>query len=297
MFPMADAVVRAILEQSSLKVSVVVVTDVAREARRRHRMQSASASIFAQGLVGGALMASLQKGETRINLQLECDGPFRGFFVDAAANGDIRGYVKNPDVALELASGVFQWRAALGNTGFLSVLRDVGGEYYRSSTELVSMHFADDLNHYFKTSDQVATRVALSVQRVGDEPLGKVAGVLIQSLPEGDVQALARLGADLETKLHDAVEALPDLDAKALITALFPNIPVLIETPVRFVCTCSKERALNTLESMGVHEVQHIVDTMGSTAVSCQFCGTKHEITLLDLWAILERLGRPQPKH
>ena len=194
---MADAVVRAILEQSSLKVSVVVVTDVAREARRRHRMQSASASIFAQGLVGGALMASLQKGETRINLQLECDGPFRGFFVDAAANGDIRGYVKNPDVALELASGVFQWRAALGNTGFLSVLRDVGGEYYRSSTELVSMHFADDLNHYFKTSDQVATRVALSVQRVGDEPLGKVAGVLIQSLPEGDVQALERLGAGL----------------------------------------------------------------------------------------------------
>jgi hypothetical protein len=33
---------------------------------------------------------------------------------------------------------------------------------------------------------------------------------------------------------------------------------------------------------------------MGSTAVTCQFCGTRHEITLPNLWTLLERLGRPQ---
>ena len=78
---------------------------------------------------------------------------------------------------------------------------------------------------------------------------------------------------------------------------LVPGTESLIETPVRFTCTCSKERALATLESLGVNEVQHIVDTMGSTAVTCQFCGTKHEITLLDLFAVLEKLGRPQHKN
>jgi molecular chaperone Hsp33 len=177
------------------------------------------------------------------------------------------------------------------------VLRDVGTEYYRSSVELVSMHLADDLNHYFKTSDQVATRVALTVQKVGDENLGKVAGVLLQSLPDGDTAALARLGADLETRLHDAVEAMAELDAKALLGVLFPGVPTMIETPLNFTCSCSHARAMTTLESLGVDEVQAIVDTMGSTAVTCQFCGSKHEISLLDLWAILERLGRPQPRH
>ena len=161
---MADTIVRTLLQDSNLKVSVAVLTQTARDGRQRHHLKAASASLFAQGLLGGALMASLQKGETRINLQLECDGPMRGFFVDAAAAGDIRGYVKNPDVDVELSEGVFQWRAALGNSGFISVLRDMGGEYYRSSVELVSMRLADDLNHYFKTSDQVATRVALTVQ-------------------------------------------------------------------------------------------------------------------------------------
>jgi molecular chaperone Hsp33 len=292
-----DSVVRALLTESNLKVSVAVLPGVAQEARARHKLRSASASLFAQGLVGGALMASLQKGETRINLQLECDGPLRGFLVDASTMGDVRGYVKNPDVEVELSSGVFQWRAALGNSGFISVLRDMGGEYYRSSVELVSMRLAEDLNHYFAKSDQVATRVALTVQRQGDEPLGRVAGVLVQALPDGDGDALRRIAMNLEAQLHDAVENLETLSAGPLLQALFPGVEQLIETPVRFACTCSRERALITLEALGVDEVQAIVDTMGSTAITCQFCGARHEITLLDLWAMLERLGRPQPKN
>lgn len=294
---MSDSVVRTLLEEPGLKVSVGVVTLAAREARQRHRLQSASASLLAQGLVGGALMASLQKGETRINLQLECDGPFRGFLVDAGANGELRGYAKNPDLDIELREGEFQWRAALGNSGFISVLRDIGGEYYRSSVELTSMHLAEDLNHYFATSDQVATRVAITVARDGAEGLGVVAGVLVQTLPDGDAAALAREGQTLEARLQAWAAAAGPHTAVDLLGALFPHVAPMIETPVRFACTCSKERALGTLESMGVDDVQHIVDTLGSTAVTCHFCGTRHEITLLDLWGILERLGRPQHRN
>lgn len=295
---MSDSVVRALLDGPGLKVSVAVVTGVAREARLRHRLQPASASLLAQGLVGGALMASLQKGETRINLQLECDGPFRGFFVDAGANGELRGYVKNPDLDIELQAGEFQWRAALGNRGFISVLRDIGGEYYRSSVELTSMHLAEDLNHYFTTSDQVATQVAISVVRAGDEGLGVVAGVLVQALPDGDVAALEREGQTLGARLEAwATAPAGPHTAIDLLEALFPQVPPMIEVPLRFACTCSKERALSTLESMGADDVQHLVDTLGSTAVTCHFCGTRHEITLLDLWGILERLGRPQHRN
>jgi molecular chaperone Hsp33 len=291
---MADSVVRALLTESNLKVSVAVLTGVAREGRARHGLKAAASSLFAQGLAGAALMASLQKGEMRINLQLECDGPLRGFFVDAGAGGDLRGYVKNPDADVELAEGVFQWRAALGNSGFISVLRDMGGEYYRSSVELISMRLSDDLNHYFKISDQIATHVAITVHRDGDEPLGKVAGVLIQALPDGDVPALQKLARDLEARLYEALGKPGVNDATALLAELFPGHEPLIETPLRFACTCSRERAIATLERLGADEVQNIVDTMGSTAISCHFCGSKHEISLPDLWDILERLGRPQ---
>ena len=290
---MSDAVVRALLEQPNLKVSVVVVTEVAREARRRHGLASAAATLFGQGLAAGALLASLQKDESRINLQLECDGPLRGYFVDAAVNGALRGYVKNPHVEVELSEGEFQWRAALGNSGFISVLRDVGAEYYRSSVELQSMQLAEDLNHFFRASEQVPTRVFLEVAHTPAESLGVVAGVLVQALPDGDVAALDAIAKRVPAQLAAWAQAGGG-DAESLLNALFPGEQVLARAPLRFECTCSKERAMNTLASLGADEVQSIVDTMGSTAVTCHFCNTKHEISLPDLWKILEALGRPQ---
>lgn len=295
---MADSVARVLLDDVGLKASVVVATAVSRELRARHRLAPASASLLAQGLVGGALLASLQKEDTRINLQLECDGPFRGFFVDAGANGELRGYVKNPALDVELQQGAFQWRAALGNKGFISVLRDLGTEYYRSSVELTAMRLAADLRHYFATSDQVASHVAIDVARRGDEGLGVVAGALLQAMPDGDLHALTEEGATLEARLAAWMATAPEeADAAALAAAVFPGRRVLVETALRFACTCSRERALDTLASLGAAEVQAIVDTMGSTAITCHFCGARHEISLPDLWAILERLGKPQHRN
>lgn len=286
---MADGVVRGLLP-GELRAVVAVVTDTAREARVRHALAPTSAALLGQGLAGASLLAALQKGDSRVNLQVECDGQLRGFFVDAGANGEVRGYVKNAHVDLELGEGEFRWRGALGNDGFLSVLRDIGTEYYRSSVQLRAMDLAKDLDHYFEVSDQVPTRVALTMRSVGDEPLGVVAGALVQVLPDGDRHALKTVGAGLQAALDAAVAAGKDTP-DALFAALFAGGQALTSYPARFACTCSKARALETLASLGAAEVQHIVDTMGSTAVTCHFCGTKHEITLPDLFAILEQLG------
>lgn len=53
---------------------------------------------------------------------------------------------------------------------------------------------------------------------------------------------------------------------------------------------------MRTMSALGARELQEIVDTMGSTAVTCQFCGTRHEVTLLDLFELLEKLGVPQAR-
>jgi molecular chaperone Hsp33 len=292
---MADGVVRGVLP-ANLKVSLALVTDTAREARARHHLERVSASLLAQGLVGGVLLASLQKGDSRTNLQLECDGPLKGFFVDAGSEGDCRGYAKNPTLDVELGEGPFRWRAALGNSGFLSVLRDLGTEYYRSSVELTAMDVAEDLNHYFTLSDQVLTKVAIEVRQVGDEPLGLVAGVLVQLLPDGDRQALEELSGRLASGLGLALAAQGTQGPGALFAHLFPGVPPMVEYPVAFRCSCSRERALKTIASLGKPEVQHIVDTMGSTAVTCHFCGTKHEVTLIDLLRLLDELGAEPPR-
>src|SRR5262249_7996945 len=158
--PMADELVSGLLKETDLRVVLVTASELARRARELHRSATASASLLAQGLTAGALLASLQKSDSRVNLQLECDGPLRGLFVDGETSGVLRGYAKNPLVSHVGNEGEYHWRPALGNKGFLSVLRDLGGgEYYRSAVELESFDLAKDLERYFAISDQLPTRV------------------------------------------------------------------------------------------------------------------------------------------
>lgn len=288
---MSDGALRTLLEDQDVTLVVVVATSVAREARALHRLQPVSASLLGQGLVAASLLAALQKGHARLNLQLECDGPLAGLFVDASADGGLRGYVKNPGLDVESQTSAFQWRPALGNRGFLSVLTELeGGEFYRSSVELQDFDLAKDLNHYFRTSNQVPTRVALAARAHGDERLGAVAGALVQALPGGDPARVEALGADLQERLAGLL-ASGAWSPAALAGALFPGHPLGAAAPVPLAwrCACSRERVLDMLGALPVEDLQHLLHTQGGAKVTCHFCGREHRADAGELQALLAR--------
>lgn len=291
-----DVVLKGLLEATNLTVAIAWVPGVAQEARRRHQLKPVSATLLGQAFASAGVLSALQKGESRVNLQLECDGALRGLLVDAGVDGTMRGYVKNTLVDVELGRE-FRWRAALGNKGFLSVLRDIGHEYYRSSVELEAFELSGDLNRYFEISEQVKSRVAVASAPRGDEPLGAVAAVLVQALPQADLTALETLKDTLQPSLEAALRDPAVGDGDALLARLFPGLVVSLRTPARFQCFCSKQKTLQTLRSLGKAEVQDIIDTAGSTAVTCHFCAAKYEITLPDLLALMDELTRGDVKN
>jgi molecular chaperone Hsp33 len=284
---MSDALLRVFFPQHDLKASVVLASDTAREAQRLHGLRPTSAALLAQALAGGALIASLQKDATRVTLQLECDGPMRGLLVDASSSGTLRGYVKQPGIEVESA-GAFRWRPALGNKGFLSVLRDRGeSDFYRSSIELEAFELAEDLERYFRISDQVATRVALSVATGADRALTAVAGALVQALPAGNPKVLGELGERLQVSLDRAL-ATPVLSAAELAARLFEGLPYEVTgtAPVSFLCTCSREAVLSMLAALGKAELESMIAEQAKAEVTCQFCGKKHTATAAELAAL-----------
>jgi molecular chaperone Hsp33 len=209
---MADELVSGLLKDVDVRVVLALTSELSRQARATHKSEPASAALLSQGLTAAALIAALQKGDARINLQLECDGPLRGLFVDGDISGLVRGYTKNPHVAHVGAEGEYRWRPVFGNKGYISVLRDIGeGEYYRSSVELERFDFAEDLERYFTLSDQVATQLKLEqlpvVVNGASEPLGIVAGVLLQPLPDGDRDAFQALGLQVKQHFREALQA------------------------------------------------------------------------------------------
>lgn len=291
---MSDELVSGMLKNTDLRVVLATTTELSRKARATHGTAPAAAALLSQALTAAALMGALQKGDSRINIQVECDGPLRGLFVDGDTTGLVRGYVKNTYVEYVGGDGQYHWRPVLGNKGFLSILRDLGGgEYYRSAVELEAFDLAADLERYFRQSDQLPSHVLLAQLPEGGEaePLGHVAGLLVQPLPGGDMTAFAELGERLRRDFAPTLQARSAEGATAVLRALLPepDFEVMSRYPLRFGCSCSKDRVLRALLAMGREELTDLLEKEGQAEATCQFCTTRYVIPGDEIRGMLER--------
>src|SRR5262249_29986164 len=136
-------------------------------------------------------------------------------------------------------------------------------DIYRGMTELVDFELARDLRRYFLTSEQVDSAVALAVVPDGEEPLGLVAGILLQRLPHGDPAAIERAqlaldGGALERGLRENLSATALIEALGLGAPGEGTIEVLADYPVEFRCRCSLERVRRAVLTMGLEEIRSL---------------------------------------
>ncbi len=54
-----------------------------------------------RSLTTGTMMGAMLKGDQKLTIKVEGNGPIGPILVDAHANGDVRGYVTNPHVDFE----------------------------------------------------------------------------------------------------------------------------------------------------------------------------------------------------
>jgi molecular chaperone Hsp33 len=286
---MIDRLVRGLFTTRGLRASFVRVGDTARLTRMLHGLSPAAAGLFAEALAAGPLVGALQKDAARrINLQVEGDGPLRGLFVDADPEGNVRGYVRAPSVQPPGTPAEAR-REALGRSGYLSVIRDLGGgQFYRSAVALGGDDLAGALRRWFAVSEQVETALDLCVVSRPDEPLHDVVGVLVQCLPDGDAEAVTGLRRRLaQGALADAVAG--GAAAQDVLRALAGDgFELLADSEVAYRCGCSLERARTAVSALGADGVAEVLAGEGKAEVACEFC---HAQYVLDRTA-LEELER-----
>lgn len=289
---MPDRIVRGLYPSRGLRVVFARVTETARLARMLHGLYPTSAHLFAEGLAAGALLGALQKREeARVNLQLECDGPLSGLLVDADSAGNVRGYVRRPEVHFpgDPARGA---RAALGGAGHLTVLRPVGdGSYYRSTVLLEAFDLGGDLRRWFAASEQIATALDLCTLAEGTEPLGDVVGFLVQRLPDGDEGAIEEARARLAAgALTEALRRAPHPQA-AIGAVLGEGFELLADLEVAWRCGCDHARARAAVSALGIVGIDEVLAAERQAVIDCQFCRKRYVIDEAELREIRDALA------
>ncbi len=274
---MPDRLVRGLLPSQGLRAVHVRVTDTARIARMLHGLYPTTARLFGEAMAAGLLVASLQKDRGRVNLQVECDGPVRGLLVDADPEGNVRGYVRAPLVHFpgDAAAGA---RAALGGSGFLSVMRDLGGgNFYRGQVELRAMELSKDLGSYFSESEQVAT-------------------ILVQRLPEGDDAALAAARARLASGAFRDAVARGAGAQDAIVAVAGDGFDLLADLEVAYRCGCSLERARVAVSALGRDGILDVLSNEREAVITCEFCRERYVVAEPELRDLARRLAEAQER-
>ncbi|MEM9264852.1 MAG: Hsp33 family molecular chaperone HslO [Cyanobacteria bacterium P01_F01_bin.13] len=281
---MADQLIRAVAADGGIRIVGAITTRLVEEARTRHELSYVATAALGRTLTAGALLVSNMKREdSRINIQIQGDGPLGGILVDARLDGNVRGYVSAPFVELPPnAQGKLDVGAAVGRNGYLYVVRDSGLGYpYSSTVELVSGEIGDDLTQYLATSEQTPSALVLGVfvDKDGVEAAG---GLLLQVLPK--VSTDERLITILESRLASLTGFTPMLRAKKTLPQIFEDLVgdmglhIFQERQLlRFHCHCDGQRMLSALKLLGEDELQDMIDKREPAEAVCHFCGDRYE--------------------
>ncbi|MBS0557857.1 MAG: Hsp33 family molecular chaperone HslO [Proteobacteria bacterium] len=274
------------LERAGVRGVFVRLSDSWNQVRERADYPSVLADLLGRTLAASALFTGNIKFDGALSIQIKNAGPVGLLFAECGSDGRLRGLARwTGDIADEAA--------LLGATPapLLAITIDNrdSGQRYQGLVPVEDAQLSTLFERYFERSEQLPTRVLLAC---GD---GRCAGLMLQRLPgsvhaDDDADAWNRVGHLLASARDTELLALAP---ETLLYRLFHEESVRLHAskPLRFGCSCSRERVAGMLHSLGRAEGEAAVREDGMVEVTCEFCNTHYRFDRVDLEQVFRGAG------
>ena len=294
---MSDRLVRAISKDGFVKVAAVSTRELTERARQIHKTTPVVTAALGRTLAAASMMGNALKGEgASLTLQIKADGPIGRILAVSDPAGNVRGTVDNPYVDIPLRpDGKLDVGGAVGMDGMLTVIRDLNmKEPYVGSVGLLGGEIAEDLAAYFVESEQIPTACGLGVLVDRDQSVLAAGGYIIQLLPGASEDIITMVEGGIMAAGPVTTLLSEDDDPESLIRRVMSDfeLEILETTPIEYRCYCSRERMEKALISLGVEEMESLIEEQGSAELTCQFCDNVQTFTREDLEGLLRDMKK-----
>jgi len=286
-----DYLLRGMACQEQFRFFAVVSTDVVQTALDLHHLSPASALLLGRLLTAALLMGSELKSEvSSLTINVEAEGLLKGAIAIYEPDGMVRGYAKNPHFFDEQIKNNWQVGKLLGK-GTLNVIKDLKMKAPMTGTiELIIGEIAEDIAHYYLHSEQIPTAVSLGVLFDSGGKILSAGGYLIQQMPSAIPEDVDKLMINLANTpyITDLLDMGIDWE-RILAEMLFKDMDWAVSKtiPVKYHCSCSRERFANALRLLGKEELQTM---LSGIAPVCHYCNKQYEFTGEDIQQIISSL-------
>lgn len=287
-FLQRDRLLKAISENGHYRIIVVKTTNIVRTARENHNLSLLSTILLGRTLTAALLLASNLKGEERIQVRLEGNGPIGAVNSEATSHGEVRGYVSHPEAALNLDNG-----EKLGDgigVGVMTVSKVLYNKA-RPVTGTVALargNVNEDLAHYLLQSEQVPSAVSLDVALDEQGNVSQAGGVMVQAMPgaekeeteliEKNIRNMPQVGEQLQAAyLDDVLEAV----SRGM------TVRELDRYPVDFFCRCSRDRFKKSLAMVNPDDLLKM--DASTEELVCHYCGERYEFSKEEIESIAQK--------
>ena len=270
-----DQIQRFLFEENPIRGQLVSLDNSWQQILERTDAEDHAKTLLGHALTAVTLLASTLKFDGKITLQIRGSGVLSLLVAQATSQHTLRGIIKqsgpihNHDADL---SELFQ-------ADRIVITIDSGkGQPYQGLVPLAGNPLSADLASSFEQSEQLQTHLWLASDQ------HRTAGLLLQKLPgeTHDKDAWNRV-VQLASTITDS--ELLNLTPDELVYRLFheEDVRLFSGKNLSFHCSCSRERSLGMLKSLGKDELNDILREEGSIEVSCDFCNAHYHFDSIDV--------------
>jgi len=303
-----DAVRRFTVENQPVRGHFVRMAEAWRVLREQRDHPAPVRELLGEAVTASVLLAATLKFRGTLTLQLQGgNGAVRLLVAQCTHDFRVRAVIRADEERLGelpgagsavLTTDVFHRLVGTGGRLIVTVEAAEREARYQGIVPLEGDSFAECLEQYFATSEQLPTRVRLAADET------HAAGLLIQKLPGEDYTSEDTEVRAAWSEVEQGIGAVPRSDllgapVERVLTRNFAHqdLRLYAGTPVRFECRCNPERVAALLRTLGADEVHDVLHEQGAVTVTCDFCNRPYRFEADDVKALFAPIDGTRSVH
>ena len=273
-----DSLQRFLFDGTDIRGEVTTLSASYQELLKNQQYPPQVALLFGEFIAAASLLGTVLKGSGMITIQARGDGPITTVMAECSQGNKLRGIVRGD---FDNLKGINSLQELLGTATLAITIEPEGKERYQGVVALDGKDLSQCLEFYFYQSEQLPTKIKLAANAQS------ASGMLIQQLPSSaDAEKSADDWQDISVLFEtlSSAEQL-DLSHNDQLYRLFheQQLRLFDPQPMRFSCSCSRQRTESALISLGREEVVEMSVEQGLIMITCEFCSQQYRFTAGDI--------------